>query len=175
MYAILTILEAILSSILFSLLAVFIISYKSWLDFFRPDWFYIFNIYSKDMLTFKEHKFFLPFSGKSNSYVIGKSRYDCTEFKPYINSKGVYTWNFIDSNMLPISFKQSGLIDGKLFAEAKKITLDNIWFGNNGIEDFIKTYGLIIISIVILVLFAYLITQNQQTTRLLLNVTSRLR
>lgn len=158
--------------------AIALFFYSTWLDFIRPDWFYIFRIYENGMLNYREHKLFLPLKKKKDSYEINGNLYDKTGVGPYIDPKGVYTWNFIQGQSKPIKFPtDKENIDAKLVNEARKQTVDNWWVTGNGIEDFLKTYGVFIVGFILLILIGYMITKNQQqnnlTTQLLINLTRR--
>lgn len=148
--------------------------YKSWLDFFRPDWFYIFNIYEHNLLNFKEHKIFLPLSKEKDSYIFDKCDYDKSASKPYINPKGVYIWHFIKGQNKPINFNIQNSTDGMLIAGLKKSgqqAIDDIVAGEPTLEDFLKTWGIVILGIILIVGFVYVMQQNNTTTQILINLT----
>lgn len=162
----------LLTTLLFTIGGIALFFYKSWLDYFRPDWFYIYNIFDHDFFSYKEHKIFLPLQRKKDSYKFDKEEYSHKDCRPYVNSKGVYVWNFKRGLHKPVYFVNRSMnIDAKLISQAKTMSLDDIWFSGNNIQDFLKEYGLWIVIGLIVILFLYLINQNQQTTRILLNVT----
>lgn len=154
------------------ILGIALLFYSTWLDSFRPDWFYIFNIFENDFFNYKEYKLFLPLKGNKDRYDIDKVEYDKSNSRPYINSKGVYTWNFEKGKNRPVYFDNTKPnIDGNLIAESKKLSLDDIWFGGNAIDDFLKTYGWVI-AIVIMIVIVIVMSQNQaKTTEMLINAT----
>lgn len=161
----------LLFSNLFIALGILFLFWKDWLSSLKPDWFYIFNVFEHDFLNYEEYKLFLPIKGNHDNYVLKGSEYSKKDVKPYINSKGVYTWNFTKGQNKPILFYGTeDNIDGKMIAEVKKFSMDDIWFGGSGLQDFIQTYGLIVLAIIIFVLFIYLINQNQTTMEVLKNV-----
>lgn len=149
-------------------------TWKIWLPKLRPDLFYIFNIYDNDFLNFKEHKYFLPLHGNKDERNISNKTYNRSNFQPYINNDGVYTWNFDINNTLPIRFfeHQTG-IDAKLIKNIKDISIDDWWVSDSGIEDFLKKYGIVIFGIIMLFFMGFLISRDQKITQLLLNVTNK--
>lgn len=154
--------------------------YKSWLDLIRPDWFFIFRIYENGFLNYQEKKFFLPISGRKDSYKVGNCEYDKSGVKPYINPKGVYTWDFEQGQNKPINYQPGPNIDGQLIAEVKKAgnkAIDDIVSSEGGFDDFLKTWGVVIIGILILGAIGYMITSDKEasriTTELLINMSRR--
>lgn len=159
-----------------SIAVVALVTYKSWLPYIRPDWFYIFNIYENGMNNFKEEKIFIPIRGRAESYEIDKSEYDKTDYRPYHNSQGVYCWNFIKGQAKPIEFVVAREnIEGTLLFQAKKQAMDYIWFNGNNFGDFMQKYGIWIIGGIMVVLFFYMIGQNNKTIAIMQNFTMALR
>lgn len=156
--------------------AIILLFWQSWLPMFRPDWFIVYNIYKNNMFNYDKKLIFLKVKGYKKEYKFNEKIYSHHGIKPYIDNNGVYNWNFKEDGYKPIKFTVDTVnIDSKLVAETKNISLDDIWFSGDGLTDFIAKYGVIILAFLIIVLFFYLINQNQQTTRILINATSRLR
>lgn len=142
----------------------------SWLPKLRPDWYYIFRIYEHNFLNYFEKKIFLPIKGYKDSYVFDQCEYDKSGIQPYIGPSGVYEWNFPKGQHKPIQFLPTENLSGELIHEAQNVSLDKIWKGQKGIDDFLKTWGVVILAIVVLGLMMYLISANQETRAILINM-----
>lgn len=145
----------------------------------RPDLFYFFNIYDNSFLSYKTEKIFLPFKGNKDSYTITGCDYDKKGVKPHINNQGVFTWNFEQGKNKPITFKEDleNQIDGKLIEEIKKSRMDDLWFQTGSMKDFINTWGVVIIGVILIAMIGYNITKNdqsnQQIYQVIVNLTRR--
>lgn len=164
----------ILISNLITIAFMLFLFWKTWLPYLRPDWFFIFRIYQNDFLNYKEIIIFKPVYGDKDSYIFNKKEYSKKDVKPYISPNGVFTWNFKEGQLKPISFYGSvDSVDAKLIAQAKKITMDDIWFGTENFLDILQKYGIWIVIGLIIIFMIYITSQNQQTERILINLTSR--
>lgn len=155
-------------------LAVALFFFKSWFDILRPDLFYIFNIYENDFFNKVTYKFFIPIDGNKDQRVIQECEYDRSGFKPILNSRGVYEWNFEEGNNIPISFTTQRKIDGiGIISSRKKNYFQMLVKGEKTMMDYLPLI-LIGVGLLIAIFFMYTVNQNQQTTQLLINVTRRI-
>lgn len=151
-----------------------LVFFHSWMPYFRPDFYFKYRIYDNNMLNYKDHKIFIPLKGRKEIYSINSVEYDKSGISPTIDELGVLTWEFEKGWNKPISHQKGEVnIRSELIQNAKNVAIDKILKGDKGMEDFLKTWGVVILAILIIALFGYLINQNQQTTKLIMNVTGR--
>lgn len=163
------------------LLIIALINIHSWLSIIRPDWYNCFRIFENGFLLCRDHLIFLPLKGYKDSYDIDKSNYDKKGSKPYLNSKGIWTWDFEKGKNQPLTFRENiDNFDGKFIKDMKSTgneIIDDIVAGEPTIEDFLKTWGVVIVGIILVAMIGFLITKNQEsskfTTELLINLTRK--
>lgn len=149
-----------------------VLFFRQWFQYIRPDMYKCYRIFKNDFLTYTDYYFFHPIGASPTSHKIAEIIYDHSDVKPYIMPSGVYCWTFMQGQAKPIKYSEDPdhNIDGKLVTNLKNQTLDDLWSGGNSIEDFLKTYGIILIGVLIIILFMYLINKDQTTTQMLRNI-----
>lgn len=165
----------IIGSNVFLIAIIGLVTIHSWLPSIRPDWYYIFNIYEHNLLNYRQHKIFLPIAGTHDDYSMKGCTYDKKDHKPHINSQGVYEWNFINGLKDPVEFvnpnnPSDGLLVDTVKKQGAKI-IDDIVAGQPTFEDFLKTYGVLIVGLIIVIFMIYMGVKQDENFKVLLNVT----
>lgn len=149
---------------------IFILFWKDFLSFLRPNWFYRLLIKTKAH-DLEEHLIFKKIK-KQDSYTINQNTYFINESFYILN--GIKTWIYYKDISEPIELGKESGISAETLSKFQKSKIDGLWYEEGDLTDWIKQNIFLLILVgLILIIFIYIVNKDAATQKLILNITSR--